>query len=146
MKIKYVFLSVFIFTTGVIFSQNKNAPKSIISSSAVIKKYHGLDELKAMQKGELLDLYAERVQVLVKTIPYMALATKSGTTLNDLGVPNNSDSRKVMETQEAETNKYLKATANFQKKIMPYSDKDVLIASILFYESTMKSFYEFNDF
>ena len=40
---------------------------------------------------------------------------------------------------------YLKISSNFQKKILPYTDKDVLISSILYYESTMKSFHEYND-
>lgn len=145
MKTKFIFLSIFLLTAGVIFSQNKNAPKSIISSNSVIKKYHGLDELRGMQKGELLNLYTERIKVLVKTLPYMALATKSGTTLSDLGVPNSSDNRKLMEAQEQITNEYLKVAENFQKNILPYADKDVLISSILFFESTMKSFYELNE-
>ncbi|CAM3960020.1 hypothetical protein [Flavobacterium weaverense] len=145
MKVKIFFLCVFLFATSVIFSQNKNAPRSIISSTAVIKKYHGLEELKKMKKGDLLELYAERVQVLIKTIPYMALATKSGATLTDLGVPNNSVIKKVLETQDKATEEYLKISSNFQKKILPYTDKDVLISSILYYESTMKSFHEYND-
>ena len=86
MNTKVVFLSVFLFTAGVVFSQNKNAPRSIISSSASIKKYHGLYELRGMQKGELLELYVERIQVLVKTLPYIALATKPSVTIADLMV------------------------------------------------------------
>ena len=75
----------------------------------------------------------------------MALATKSGATLTDLGVPNNSVIKKVLETQDKATEEYLKISSNFQKKILPYTDKDVLISSILYYESTMKSFHEYND-
>lgn len=145
MKAKVVFLSIFLVTTTVIFSQNKNAPKSIIASNSLIKKFHGLDELKALKKGDLINLYSERVQVLIKTLPYMAVATKSGTTLSDLGVQNSAESRKIIEMQEEATSDFLKITANFQKNILPYADKDALIASILFYESTMKSFYELNN-
>ncbi|WP_413999767.1 hypothetical protein ACMDB5_04210 [Flavobacterium sp. W1B] len=145
MKIKVIVLSVFLFTSGVVFSQNKNAPRSIISSSASIKKYHGLDELKAMQKGELLELYVERIQVLVKTLPYIALATKPGVTIADLGIPNNPDNRKAMEGQAEGTNSFLQLTVDFQRRMLPYSDKDNLISAILFYENTMKSLHEFND-
>lgn len=128
---------------SVTFSQNKNAVKSIISSDASIKKYHDLDELKSMQKGELLELYTERIKVLVKTLPYIALATKAGITITDLGIPNDSDNRKIMDAQREGTNNYLETTVDFQKKMLPYSDKDNLIAAILFYENTLKSLHEF---
>ncbi|PRZ26218.1 MULTISPECIES: hypothetical protein [Flavobacterium] len=145
MNTKVVFLSVFLFTAGVVFSQNKNAPRSIISSSASIKKYHGLDELRGMQKGELLELYVERIQVLVKTLPYIALATKPGVTIADLGIPTNNENRKAMESQAEGTSAFLDLTVDFQRRMLPYSDKENLISAILFYENTMKSLHEFND-
>lgn len=145
MNTKVVFLSVFLFTAGVIFSQNKNAPRSIISSSASIKKYHGLDELRGMQKGELLELYVERIQVLVKTLPYIALATKPGVTIADLGIPTNNENRKAMEGQAEGTAAFLELTVDFQRRMLPYSDKENLISAILFYENTMKTLHEFND-
>lgn len=145
MKTKIIFLSVFLFTASLGFSQNKNAPRSIISSSASIKKYHGLDELRGMQKGELLELYVERIQVLVKILPYIALATKPGVTITDIGIPNNAENKKSMEAQVEGTTTFLALTVDFQRRILPYSDKDNLIAAILFYENTMKSLHEFNE-
>lgn len=143
MKAKILFLSIFLLTTAAVFSQNKNIVKSIISSDASIKKYHDLDELKAMQKGELLELYTERIKVLVKTLPYIALATRSGITISDLGIPNDTENRKAMEAQSQGTNSFLETTVEFQKKMLPYSDKDNLVAAILFYENTLKSLHEF---
>ncbi|MEO5990789.1 MAG: hypothetical protein ABIP68_04060 [Ferruginibacter sp.] len=145
MKLKIIFLGAFLFSTGIIFSQNKKGPISIISSSAAIKKYHGLDELKRMQKGELLALYDERLQVLVRTLPYIALATKPGMTVSDLAIPLNSENKKAMEAQTEGTNAFLELTHDYQKKMMPYADKDNLISAIIFYENTMKSLHEFND-
>lgn len=145
MNTKVVFLSVFLFTAGIVFSQNKNAPRSIISSSASIKKYHGLDELRGMQKGELLELYVERIQVLVKTLPYIALATKPGVTIADLGIPTNNENRKAMEGQAEGTSAFLELTVDFQRRMLPYSDKENLVSAILFYENTMKTLHEFND-
>jgi len=48
-----------------------------------------------MQKGELLALYNERLQVLVRTLPYIALATKPGMTVSDLAIPLNSENKKA---------------------------------------------------
>ena len=71
-------------TTGAVSAQAKNAPRSIISTTALIRKYHDQKELSGMQKGELLELYIERIKVLVKTLPYIALVTKPGVTMADL--------------------------------------------------------------
>jgi len=143
MKTRVLLLSIFILSTVATFSQTKTVPKSIISTDAVIKKYHDLDELKSKQKGELLELYIERIKVLVKTLPYVAFATKPGVTTTDIGIPNDSDNKKVIDTQTENTASYLESTIEFQKKLLPYSDKDNLIAAILFYENIMKSLHEF---
>ena len=52
-----LFSALFILTTGAISAQAKNAPRSIISTTALIRKYHDKKELSGMQKGELLELY-----------------------------------------------------------------------------------------
>ncbi|HTG66343.1 MAG TPA: hypothetical protein VL859_08215 [Flavobacterium sp.] len=145
MKVKFLFLSLCFLTVGTIFSQNKSNSKSIISTDATIKKYHILDELKDIQKKELLDLYIERVKVLTKVLPYIPLTTKPGITITDLGIPDDSDNKKILESQAEETTKYLESTFEFQKKLLPYSDKEDLIASILFYENILKSLHEFED-
>jgi len=143
MKTKVIILFVFLYVGNLSFSQNKNAPKSIISSSASIKTYHQIDDLRKMQKGELLELYVERIQVLVKTLPYIALATKPGITIADLGIPSTSENIKVMDVQRETTSSFLDNTVDFQRKMLPYCDKDNIITAILFYENTMRSLHEF---
>jgi len=143
MKTNAIFLFIFLCIATSAFSQNKNAPQSIISSSASIKKYHDIEELKKMQKGELLELYVERIQVLVKTLPYIALATKPGITIADLGIPSTSENMKVMQGQRETTQNFLNTTVDFQRQMLPYCDKDNIISAVLFYENTMRSLHEF---
>lgn len=146
MKGKIIFFIVcFLLTTCIVSAQDRNAPKSIISTAASIKKYHDQKELQAMKKGELLELYIERIRVLVKTLPYIALTTKPGVTMSDLGIPNNPDNRKILSEQTENTTSFLDITVGFQRKMVPYSDTDNLVAAILFYETTLKSLHEFND-
>lgn len=146
MKGKIIFLTIFlILSTEMVSSQAKNAPQSIISTSALIKKYHDQKELKGMQKGELLELYIESIKVLVKTLPYIALATKPGVTMADLGIPMDNENKKIQDAQVASTNSFLDVTVEFQRKMMPYSDKDNLVAAILFYENTLKTLHLFNE-
>ncbi|WP_347052187.1 hypothetical protein [Flavobacterium olei] len=146
MKRKITLLCVLFFlTTAAVSAQAKNAPRSIISTTALIRKYHDQKELSGMQKGELLELYIERIKVLVKTLPYIALVTKPGVTMADLGIPDDSENKKILDGQAEGTTTFLDTTVEFQRKMMPYSDKGNLIAAILFYENTLKSLHEFNE-
>ncbi len=147
MKTKIIICSVvLLLVSGFGYAQKKNEPKSIISEKVAIKKYHNKEELERMQKGELLVLYMERMEVLVKTLPYIAFATKPGITMSTLGIPNDNDNRKILDSQFEATDDYLKATNEFQSKILPYSDTNKLIAAILFYEEIMKSLHEYSEY
>lgn len=145
MKLKIIFFSLFflLFTTTTVSAQDKKLSTSIISSTAAIKKYHELRELQGMKKGELMELYIERINVLVKTLPYIALVTKPGITLTDLGIPD--DNKKALIRQAESTSEFLEVTVEFQRRMVPYADTNNLIAAILFYENTMKLLHEFNE-
>ncbi|MFD0836070.1 hypothetical protein ACFQ0I_09860 [Mariniflexile aquimaris] len=147
MKMRIIFLSIcFLLISNVSFSQKKNDAKSIISSKVAIKKYHYKDELENMQKGELLSLYMERIDILIKTLPYIAFARMPGVTMADLGIPDTNDNNKALQNQFDATDSFLKTTIEFQEKMLPYSDKRNLVAAILFYEETMKSLYIYSEF
>ena len=147
MKIKFILFSFSLFLiTGMGFSQSKNAPQSIIREGVAIKKYHNIDELERMQKGELLTLYIERIDALTRILPYIAFATKPGVTMATLGIPNDKNNRKVLENQFEATDDYLKSTVEFEKVILPYSDTNKLISAILFYEETLKSLHQYSEF
>lgn len=145
MKLKIIFFSLFflLFSTAAVSAQDKKLSTSIISSTAAIKKYHELKELQGMKKGVLMELYIERINVLVKTLPYIALVTKPGITLTDLGIPN--DNKKALIRQAESTSEFLEVTVEFQRRMVPYADTNNLIAAILFYENTMKLLHEFNE-
>jgi len=143
---KKLVLFSFLLVVGMSFAQDKNAPQSIISNDVAIKKYHNKEELDRMEKGELLGLYIERIESLVKTLPYIAFATKPGKTMSTYGIPNTKEKRKSIEDKVEATTEFLDTTVEFQKKMLPYSDKSNLIAAILFYEQTMKLLHEYSEF
>jgi hypothetical protein len=147
MKLKIILLgfSLLMFA-NIGFSQNKKDPKSIIIEGVSIKKYHNIEDLERMQKGELLVLYIERIESLIKILPYIAFATKPGVTMSTLGIPNDKDNRKVLDDQHEATDDYLEKTIEFQKIILPYSDTNKLISAILFYEEALKSLHEYSEF
>nr|WP_315145399.1 hypothetical protein [uncultured Flavobacterium sp.] len=146
MKNKFTIICFFLlFASAISYSQKSTAPQSIISRTAMIKKYYDRKELAVLSKNELVELCIERVGVLTKIMPYVSLATKSGVTMTEFGIPNNSEYRKVFESQEESINNYLESTNSFQRKILPYSDKDDLIKAVLFYETILKLLNEFKD-
>jgi hypothetical protein len=146
MRLKITLLSLFLFLAiGNMNAQTKGKPKSLISIGAAIKKYHEKSELETMQKGQLLELYIERIKVLINTLPYIALTTKPGVTMQDVGIPDNSDNNKALDLQASNTMTFLNTTVEFQRTMMPYSDKGNLISSILYYESMLKELNQLNE-
>lgn len=147
MRIRIILMSFsFLMVTGIGFAQKNKVPKSIISENVSIKKYHTKEDLDRMQKGQLLDLYVERIESLVKLLPYIAFATKPGVTMATLGIPNDKDNRSALEEQFEATESFLETNSEFQRRILPYSDTRNLVAAILFYEETMKSLHEYSEF
>ncbi len=141
-----LFSALFLTVTSFTFAQKKKSAPSIISGKVNITKYHDREELNTMPKGDLLDLYVERIEVIVKILPNIAFATKPGVTMSSLGIPDTKENKKALEENIEATTSYFDDTIEFQKKILPYSDKSNLIAAILFYEETLKSLHTYNEF
>ena len=142
---KIIFLSLFlVFAIGNVSAQAKK-PISIITQGVGVKKYHEKADLDAMKKGELIQLYLERTKVLINTLPYIALTTKAGVTMEDLGIPESDENVKVLNSQKENTASFLSATVNFQQTMITYSDKGNIIASILYYESMLKALNQINE-
>jgi len=147
MKIKITLFSFCLFlVTGINFAQKKDSPKNIIRDKVAINKYHNTSELEGMQKGELLNLYIERIEVLVELLPYVAFATKPGVTMSTLGIPNDKDNRKILDERFESTDNFLENNLEFQKSILPYSDTNDLISAVLFYEEILKSLHEYSEY
>ncbi|TDU40317.1 hypothetical protein BXY82_2364 [Gelidibacter sediminis] len=145
MKTKLTILSVaFLLITSSGFAQKE--PQSIISGKVSIAKYHDRADLDKLPKGELLTLYNERIEVIVKILPNIAFATKPGVTMTSLGIPDTKDNRKALEENIKASQTYFDSTIEFQNKVLPYSDKTNLISAILFYEETLKSLHTYSEF
>ena len=127
-------------------SNRSTASQSIISGKVNISKYHSREQLDDMSKGELLNLYIERIEVIVNILPNIAFATKPGITMKSLGIPETKENKKALEKNIEASDDYFESTVEFQTKILPYSDTNDLIAAILFYESTLKALHTYNDF
>ncbi|EGV43890.1 hypothetical protein BZARG_2493 [Bizionia argentinensis JUB59] len=137
-----LFCLMFLLIAGMANAQD--APKSIINKDVRLTKYHDIKELERMQKGTLLELYSERISVIIQTLPYIAFATKPGVTMATFGIPDTKDNAKALDDQIEATKNYFLSTMGFQNKILPYSDRSNLIAAILFYEQTLKALHVYS--
>lgn len=138
MKKLLILLALFTFTLT--FSQTS---VSIIPTTSNVKKYHELQELENMNKGQLLILYTERIKTLVNILPYIALTTKPGVSVKDIGIP--LENNKLIIKQQEKTKTFLEETIEFQKLVTPYADKNDLIKSIIYYEDMLKALNILNE-
>ncbi|WP_452224470.1 hypothetical protein [Lacinutrix chionoecetis] len=147
MKAKTSLLTVIFFMLiSIGFAQKQKDQIKLISGKVSISKYHNLEELNKLSKGELLKLYVERIEVIVNILPNIAFATKPNVTMYSLGIPETKENKKALEANQEASVEYFDSTVTFQKSILPYSDTKDLIAAILFYEETLKSLHTYNDF
>lgn len=146
MKITTTLFAIFLLATSFSFAQKKIIPKSIINGKVSISKYHNLETLNNMSKGALLNLYTERIEVILNILPNIAFATKPGVTLGSLGIPVSKENIKHLDESHEATSNYIQSTLTFQRSLLPYSDTNDLKAAILFYEETLKSLHTYNDF
>lgn len=146
MNTKTILLTVLLFVFSSLSFAQKNKSLSFISGKVNILKYHEREELNQMPKGKLLDLYIERIEVIVNILPNIAFATKPNVTMSSIGIPDTKENRKALEENIEASTEYFESTIEFQKKILPYSDTSDLIAAILFYEATLKSLHTYNDY
>lgn len=144
-KFNLLTIVVLLFTTCT-FAQNRNEQPSIIDGDVAINKYHDRDDLEGMRKGQLLSLYNSRIEVIIKILPNIAFATKPGVTMSTLGIPDTKENRNALKENKEATTSYFANTVEFQKIVLPYSDKGDLISAILFYEETLKALHTYNDF
>lgn len=140
MNKKTIFLSVCVtMFSASIFAQGPDAKNVIINTSASVKVFYDQETLQSKNKRELLDLLIERLKVITYTLPNIALTTKPGVTLSDIGVPQdqkNNDS--LIKFQDATTS-FINSSTVFTNLMMPYADKSDIISGILFYDNIIKS-------
>lgn len=137
MKSKSTFLFIFVaFTSIVSFSQSQ---KSIFfDRETQITKFHTIDELENLKKGDLITLYKERVNEIITVLPYLALTNQPEVSLSDIGIKEDSDHLKILKQNHEATSDALETTLEMIGELVPYADTEKIIWSILYYEEIIK--------
>ncbi|MBC7451584.1 MAG: hypothetical protein H7259_08870 [Cytophagales bacterium] len=122
----------------------KSAATSLtyVSAKAKLTKVYTREELEKMGKLELTTIYQERIAIITEIIPYLALHSKPGATLSEMGIPQTAANTDHLEKEVKNKQVYLSSVNETLDDIIPYADKQNIIWSILFFEEMiLKSDY-----
>ncbi|MGY3791425.1 hypothetical protein [uncultured Aquimarina sp.] len=125
-----------LFITAVSFAQTKS--NILFDQRTLIKKFHTIDQLEGLKKGELVKLYIERVNEVITVLPYIALSNEANVSLSDIGIKENSDNLKLLKKHHETTTEAFESTSNLITEFIPYADTEKIIWSILYYEEMIK--------
>ena len=129
-----LFFSLFLIGISSVQSQ-KNV---FFNKKSLVNKFHTIDELEDLKKGELIQLYIERVNEITIVIPYLALTNEAEVKLSDIGIKESSDYLKSLDKQHSITTEALENTKNIITEFIPYADTEKIIWSILYFEEVIK--------
>ncbi|WP_343911660.1 hypothetical protein [Aquimarina litoralis] len=133
-SISILFFTLFITTLS--FAQTKS--NILFDQRTLIKKFHTIDQLEGLKKGELVKLYIERVNEVITVLPYIALSNEANVSLSDIGIKENSDNLKLLKKHHETTTEAFESTSNLITEFVPYADTEKIIWSILYYEEMIK--------
>ncbi|HVD99507.1 MAG TPA: hypothetical protein VNB90_14965 [Cytophagaceae bacterium] len=138
-RIKLFILTLFFSVLSVqAFCQTKTKEITLVNPQASIQKYHTIDELNTKSKGELITLYKERFKVLTFLLPYSALSTRAGVSLKELGIPESSENKTLLEKENKTGEAFDEAVNQSLDNFIAYADKTSIVWSILFFEDTIR--------
>lgn len=135
---KLAFLFLLIGLAVPAFSQSKTKEVTLVNPQANIQKYHTIDELNTKPKGELIAIYKERFKVLTLLLPYSALSTRPGMTLKELGIPESSENKALLEKEGKNAEAFNESVNISLDNFIAYADKTSIVWSILFFEDTIR--------
>jgi hypothetical protein len=115
-------------------------PKSnvLFEKEKTTLKFHTIEDLSELKKGQLLELYISRIYEINTILPYMALTNEAGVTLSDLGIRENSENTKILEKQHEVNEAAFDYSKETMEQFIAYADTDKIMLSVLYFEEIIK--------
>lgn len=129
-----IFFSLFI--AGVSYAQVKK--NVFFDQKTLIHKFHTIDELENLKKGELIKLYTARINEITTILPYLALTNEADIKLSDIGIKESSDHLKSLGKHHTTTVQAFESTKDIISEFVPYADTENIIWAILYFEEVIK--------
>ncbi len=103
-----------------------------------ISKFHTINDLEVLKKGELIKLYKDRVEEIMTILPLISLTNEAGVKLSDIGIKEDSRHLKILKSNTEATEKNLTTTKEVIEELVPYADTEKIIWTILYFEDIIK--------
>ncbi len=129
-------LALFLLITTTSVAQSKE--NIFFDKETQIVKFHTIDELEEFKKGQLIQLYVERINEIITILPFIALSNEPSISLADIGIKENSDNLKVLDKHHKSTIEAFQSTNEMITEFIPYADTEKIIWSILYFEEVIK--------
>lgn len=126
----------FLFMGFASYAQQRNAPldEPLVGKEANVNMYHNFADLEKLNKDVLVRIYIKRVLALMELVPFSALNSEKGRTLEVLGVPATKDNVKLLSKYVKKKNKFEEQLQETMSKTIVYAEKEDLIDMILLIE------------
>ncbi|MCK8522384.1 hypothetical protein M0D21_12440 [Aquimarina sp. D1M17] len=128
---------ILLFVSQTIFAQKPNEA-IFFTQNKQIGKFHTISDLESLKKGELIKLYADRVEEIMTILPFLSLTNEAGVRLSDIGIKEDSRHLKVLRSNTEAVEKGLETTKTAIEELVPYADTEKIIWTILYYEEIIK--------
>ncbi|TPN85993.1 hypothetical protein [Aquimarina algicola] len=128
---------IFLILTNMIIAQKTNEAV-FFTKNNLIKRFHTINDLENLKKGDLIKLYQERVEEIVIALPLLSLTNEAGLRLSDLGIKEDSKHLKVLKNNTETTRESLEVINKTIEELVAYADTEKIIWAILYYEEVIK--------
>ncbi len=127
----------FLLTISTVFAQKANEAV-FFSQKKQVNKFHTIGDLEDLKKGELIQLYQDRVQEIITVLPLLSLTNEAGVRLRDIGIKEDSRHLKILKNNKETTEKALEISYVTIEELVPYADTEKIIWTILYFEEIIK--------
>lgn len=129
----------FIFFLGIQCSYSQEKGRAIFfNQKDQIKRFHTISDLENKKKGELIQLYNDRIKEILTVMPLLSLTNEPGVRLSDLGIKENAGNLKTLKKSAEATQQAINANKNTIEELIPYADTEKIILTILYFEEIIK--------
>ncbi|MBQ0735132.1 hypothetical protein [Aquimarina celericrescens] len=128
---------IFFLVVNITFSQKANEAV-FFTQEKQVNRFHTIEDLESLKKGELISLYKDRVQEIMTVIPLLSLTNEAGVRLSDIGIKEDSRHLKILKNNKETIEKTLESTNEAIEELVPYADTEKIIWTILYFEEIIK--------
>jgi hypothetical protein len=111
---------------------------SFVKPHIKINKWYTKEELNALPKLDLIEIYKSRLVYLVEVLPFLSLHPAPGSTFHDMSIPETPENISHLEKETKNKQAFVGSLFETLDDVIPYSEKSNIIWCILFFDEMIK--------